>query len=108
MSNFDLLIRNGTVATAADTYAADVAVKDGRIVALGENLGKGNHEIDAQDKLVLPGGVEGHCHIEQISSNGVMTADDFYSATVSAVFGGPAQAVSSLPSISRSAGLSGC
>ena len=88
MSNFDLLIRNGTVATAADTYAADVAVKDGRIVALGENLGKGNHEIDAEDKLVLPGGVEGHCHIEQISSNGVMTADDFYSGTVSAVFGG--------------------
>ena len=88
MSNFDLLIRNGTVATAADTYSADVAVKDGRIVALGENLGKGNHEIDAQDKLVLPGGIEGHCHIEQISSNGVMTADDFYSGTVSAVFGG--------------------
>ena len=53
MSNFDLLIRNGTVATAADTYAADVAVKDGRILALGENLGKRNHEIDGQNKLVI-------------------------------------------------------
>ena len=88
MLNFDLLVRNGTVATAADTFAADVAVKDGRIVALGEDLGNGVHEIDAKGKLVLPGGVEGHCHIEQISSNGVMTADDFYSGTVSAVFGG--------------------
>ncbi|MFP6772008.1 MAG: dihydropyrimidinase [Alphaproteobacteria bacterium] len=88
MSNFDLMIRNGTVATAADTFQADVGVKDGRIVALGEKLGGGSEEIDAAGKLVLPGGVEGHCHIEQISSSGVMTADDFYSGTVSAVFGG--------------------
>ena len=88
MSNFDLLIRNGTVATASDTFGADVAVKDGRVVALGENLGGGEKEIDATGKLVLPGGIEGHCHIEQISSSGVMTADDFYSGTVSAVFGG--------------------
>jgi dihydropyrimidinase len=82
------VIRNGTVATAADTFQADVGVKDGRIVALGEKLGGGSEEIDAAGKLVLPGGVEGHCHIEQISSSGVMTADDFYSGTVSAVFGG--------------------
>ncbi len=92
MSNFDLVIRNGTVATAADTFQADVGVKDGRIVALGENLDQngngGAQVIDAAGKLVLPGGVEGHCHIEQISSSGVMTADDFYSGTVSAVFGG--------------------
>lgn len=88
MSNFDLVIRNGTVATAADTFQADVGVKDGRIVALGEKLVGGSEEIDAAGKLVLPGGVEGHCHIEQISSSGVMTADDFYSGTVSAVFGG--------------------
>ncbi|MBT7665265.1 MAG: dihydropyrimidinase, partial [Rhodospirillaceae bacterium] len=88
MSNFDLLIRNGTIATAADTFKADVAVKDGRIVALGEDLGAADREIDATGKLVLPGGVEGHCHIEQISSSRVMTADDFYSGTVSAVFGG--------------------
>jgi len=92
MSNFDLVIRNGTVATAADTFQADVGVKEGRIVALGENLDQngngGTQVIDAAGKLVLPGGVEGHCHIEQISSSGVMTADDFYSGTVSAVFGG--------------------
>ena len=91
MSNFDLLIRNGTVATAADTFQADVAVKAGRVVALGENLGTADQEIEAAGKLVLPGGVEGHCHIEQKSSSstsGVMTADDFYSGTVSAAFGG--------------------
>ena len=88
MSNFDLLIRNGTVATAADTFQADVAIKDGRVVALGHDLGTAEQEIDAAGKLLLPGGIEGHCHIEQISSSRVMTADDFYSGTVSAVFGG--------------------
>ena len=88
MSNFDLLIRNGTVATAADTFQADVVIKDGRVVALGHDLGPADQEINAAGKLVLPGGIEGHCHIEQISSSRVMTADDFYSGTVSAVFGG--------------------
>ncbi|MDP6691394.1 MAG: dihydropyrimidinase, partial [Alphaproteobacteria bacterium] len=88
MSKFDLLLRNGTVATAADTFQADVAIKDGRVVALGNDLGTAEQEIDASGKLLLPGGVEGHCHIEQISSSGIMTADDFYSGTVSAVFGG--------------------
>src|SRR6202007_3416772 len=48
----------------------------------------GEKTIDAAGKLVLPGGVDSHCHIEQLSSMGVMTADDFYSATVSAAHGG--------------------
>ncbi|MDP6566996.1 MAG: dihydropyrimidinase [Alphaproteobacteria bacterium] len=88
MTDFDLVIRNGTVATAADTFACDVGVRDGRIAALGEGLAAGGREIDATGMLVLPGGVEGHCHIEQLSSFGVMSADDFHSGSVSAVFGG--------------------
>ncbi len=44
--------------------------------------------LDATGKLVLPGGVDSHCHIEQRSSAGVVCADDFYSATVAAAFGG--------------------
>jgi dihydropyrimidinase len=55
---------------------------------LGKNLGPGVREIDATDRLLLPGGVDSHCHIEQRSSAGVVCADDFYSATVSAAFGG--------------------
>ena len=88
MSDFDLVIRNGTVATAADTTACDVGIKDGVVAMLGKNLGPGAHEIDARDCLVLPGGIDSHCHIEQRSSAGVVCADDFYSATVSAAFGG--------------------
>jgi len=88
MSEFDLVIRGGTVATAADTFACDVGIKDGVIATLGRSLATGKREIDASGKLVLPGGVDSHCHIEQRSSAGVVCADDFYSATVSAAFGG--------------------
>jgi len=92
MTRFDLIIKGGTVATAADTFRADIAIKDGRIAALGENLGhdlgSADREIDATGMLVLPGGIDAHCHIEQESSTKIMTADDFYSGSVSAAFGG--------------------
>jgi dihydropyrimidinase len=88
MAEFDVLIRNGTLATAADIAECDVAIKDGKVAALGHDLGAARRVIDAAGMLVLPGGVEGHCHIEQMGSLGVMTADDFYSGTVAAVFGG--------------------
>jgi dihydropyrimidinase len=88
MPDLDLVVRNGTVATAADTFAADVGVRNGRIVALAEDLPRAATEIDASGKLVLPGGVDSHCHIEQLSGMGIWNADDFYSGTVSAAFGG--------------------
>src|SRR6185437_16760422 len=88
MPEFDLVIRGGTVATAADTATCDVGIAGGVVRALGAGLPAGAREIDAAGKLVLPGGVDSHCHIEQKSSFGIMCADDFYSATVSAAFGG--------------------
>ena len=88
MAEFDLVIRGGTVVTASDSARCDVGVRAGRVAALGESLGPGTDEIDATAKLVLPGGIDSHCHIEQLSSFGVMSADDFESATVSAAFGG--------------------
>jgi dihydropyrimidinase len=88
MAELDILIRNGTVATAADISQCDVAIKDGKVVALGRELGASRRVVDAAGMLVLPGGVEGHCHIEQMGSLGIMTADDFYTGTVAAVFGG--------------------
>jgi dihydropyrimidinase len=88
MSEYDLVIRNGTVATAADTVACDVGITGGVVAALGRGLGAGAREIDARDRLVLPGGIDSHCHIEQRSSAGVVCADDFHSATVAAAFGG--------------------
>ena len=89
MDSFDTVIRGGTVVTAADSTQCDVGIRGGRITALAQDLPVAGHEIDARGKLVLPGGVEGHCHIEQESSVGnVMSADDFFTGTRSAVFGG--------------------
>ncbi len=88
MAQFDTVIRGGTLVTASDKARCDLAIKDGRIAALGHDLGTAQRVIDAEGLLVLPGGVEGHCHIEQVSSNGLICADDFYTATRSAVFGG--------------------
>ncbi len=88
MAEYDLVIRGGTVVTAADKTACDVGVKDGKVVALADKLGPGAEEIDATGKLVLPGGIDSHCHIDQPSSMGATTADDFHSGTVSAACGG--------------------
>jgi dihydropyrimidinase len=88
MSEYDLVVRGGTAVTASSRMVCDIGVRDGRIAALADRLGPGRREIDASGKLVLPGGIDAHCHIEQRSSIGLMTADDFYSGTVSAAFGG--------------------
>jgi dihydropyrimidinase len=85
---YDVVIRGGTVATASDTFACDVAIRDGRIVALGHDLGPAAEVIDATGKLVLPGGIDSHVHFAQPSGPDVVMADDFASGTRSAAFGG--------------------
>ena len=79
MAALDLVIKGGTVATAADTFGADVGVKDGRIVALADELTGAEEVIDAKGKLVLPGGIDSHCHIAQMSSTGLDTAVGIWS-----------------------------
>lgn len=90
MSDFlyDLTVRNGRISTDTDTFEADIGIRDGLIVALEKSLPAGREDIDATGRWVLPGGIDSHVHVEQLSGMGVMCADDFYSATVSAVFGG--------------------
>src|SRR5260370_3770624 len=85
---YDLVIRGGRVATVSDVFEADVAISCETMVAMGRALPGGRGEIDARGKLVLPGGVDSHAHIEQLSAAGIMNADTFESATVSAAFGG--------------------
>ncbi|MGF1528864.1 MAG: dihydropyrimidinase [Candidatus Competibacterales bacterium] len=88
MSDYDLVIRGGTVVTAADVFRADVGVRDGVIAALATDLGPGRDTIEADGLLVLPGGIDSHVHIEQPTSDGTVMADDFASGTRSAAFGG--------------------
>ncbi|WP_029059612.1 dihydropyrimidinase [Stappia stellulata] len=85
---FDTVIRGGTVVTAADAVPCDVGIRDGRIVALGSDLAQGAREIDARGLLVMPGGIDSHVHIAQPSGDGIVMADDFESATRSALLGG--------------------
>ncbi len=86
---FDTIIRNGIVATATDTYVADVAIENGKIVALGASLPAQNASaaIDASGKLVLPGGIDVHTHLD-MPFGGTTSADDFETGTRAAVFGG--------------------
>jgi dihydropyrimidinase len=85
---FDTIIRSGTVVTAADTFACDVGIRDGKITALGQDLGAAKTMIDATDRLVLPGGIDSHVHFAQPSGEGIVMADGFASGTRSAAFGG--------------------
>ncbi len=86
--SFDCVVRGGRVGTAVDEFDADVGIKDGLIAAIGHSLPAGASEIDARGRLVLPGGVDPHAHIEQLSAAGIVNADTFESATTAAAFGG--------------------
>ena len=88
MSDFDLVIRNARAATAADVFESDIGVRDGAIAALARGLPNGRQEIDAAGRWVLPGGVDGHCHLDQPMTDGSKMADDFYTGTLSAACGG--------------------
>ncbi|MBK1660434.1 dihydropyrimidinase [Paracraurococcus ruber] len=88
MPEFDLVIRNGRVATASDVFDSDVGIAGGQVVALARGLGPGAKEIDARGKLVLPGGVDSHTHIEEPRGGPTRNADTFASGSASAAVGG--------------------
>jgi dihydropyrimidinase len=97
MEKFDTVIRGGTVVTATDSMLCDVGISGGLVAALGRNLPSGAQEIDASGKLVLPGGIDSHCHIDQQRKSGAAFADDFESGTRSAAFGGNTSVISFTP-----------
>jgi dihydropyrimidinase len=88
LAELDLVVRNARVATAADVFQCDIGVREGTIVALADRLGSARREIDAAGRWVLPGGVDGHCHLDQPMPAGMKMADDFASGTRSAACGG--------------------
>jgi dihydropyrimidinase len=86
---FDTIITNGRVVTASDTYASDVAISNGKIVAIGQSLPPENASriIDAAGKYVLPGGIDVHTHLD-MPFGGTTSSDDFETGTRAAAFGG--------------------
>ncbi len=83
----DLVIQGGTLADASSVFQADIGIRDSKIATVGSGL-KGAEIIDATGKIVVPGGIESHCHIAQEGSSGNMTADDYRTGSISAAFGG--------------------
>lgn len=86
---FDTVIRNGTIATASDTYAADLGITGDKIAAIGAQLPVENagQVIDATGSYVIPGGIDVHTHLD-MPFGGATSADDFESGTIAAAFGG--------------------
>src|ERR1700674_3973073 len=86
---FDTIIGNGSVVTATDSYLADVAIADGKIVAIGKDLPRQNATkiLEASGKYVLPGGIDVHTHLD-MPFGGTTSADDFETGTIAAAFGG--------------------
>lgn len=60
---YDVLIKNARIVTADNTVYGDIAVKDGRIAAIGDICGDAEKVFDADGKAVIPGLVDSHCHI---------------------------------------------
>lgn len=83
-----LLIKNGTIVTASDTYNGDIYIDEGIIKEIGINLNKTSDKvIDAKGKYVIPGGVDVHTHLN-LDVGIAISNDDFYTGTVAAACGG--------------------
>lgn len=84
----DLIIKNGIIISPTETYQADIAVKDGKIVAIGKDFSEADATIiDATGKLVLPGAIDVHTHLA-MPFGGTVSADSYLSGTRAAACGG--------------------
>ena len=88
------LIRGGTVVTATDQYRGDVLIEDEKIAAVGTSFEgvAADEVIDASGKLVIPGGIDVHTHLD-MPFGGTTSADDFESGTIAAAHGGTTSVV---------------
>ncbi|MBI3206980.1 MAG: dihydropyrimidinase [Myxococcales bacterium] len=83
-----ILIQGGRVVTAADDYVADVFIDGEKVHTIGKDLRvQADEVIDATGKLVIPGGIDPHTHLD-MPFGGTTSADDFESGTIAAAFGG--------------------
>ena len=85
------LITNGHIVTAVDSYTADLLIEGETIALIGKDLaplvGDVDKTIDATGKLVIPGGIDPHTHLD-LPFGGTSSSDDFETGTRAAAFGG--------------------
>ena len=83
-----ILIKGGRIVTATDDYTGDIFVDGERVTTVGSSLSlPADRVIDAKGKLVIPGGIDVHTHMD-MPFGGTTSADDFESGTIAAAFGG--------------------
>src|SRR6201987_6228202 len=81
-------VRNGRVVTDVDDYTADILIEDGKVSMIGKKIDvKADKKIDAKGKLVIPGGIDPHTHMD-LPFGGTSASDDFDTGTRAAAFGG--------------------
>src|SRR5437868_1878129 len=83
-----VLIKNGNIVTATDNYVADIFIEDETVSAIGKDLNvKADTEIDASGKLVFPGGIDPHVHLD-MPFMGTFSSDNYETGTRAALYGG--------------------
>src|SRR4030066_411617 len=84
----DLKITGGRIITSEGSYKADIGIKKGKITAIAQTLpGDAGMTIDAHGKMIFPGAIDVHVHL-QLPFCGTVSADDFENGTKSAACGG--------------------
>jgi len=87
------LIKNSTLITASETFQSDILIEDEKIALIGKNLQHPNAEIiDATGKLIMPGGVDPHVHLD-LPMFDTVSSDDHYTGHKAAAFGGTTTAM---------------
>src|SRR5215207_2220026 len=83
-----VLIKNGRVITASEDYFADIFIEGEKISAIGKDLKvKADEEIDARGKLIFPGGIDPHVHLD-MPFMGTFSSDNYETGTLAALHGG--------------------
>lgn len=84
----DFIIKNGIVVTSTEMFKADIAVTEGKISAIADDLNSdGIMTVEAKGKYVLPGAIDAHTHLA-MPFGGTISSDDYYSGTPAAACGG--------------------
>jgi len=93
----NLLIKNGTLVTASDTFQSDILIQDEEIARIAPGLEIDSVEsIDASGKLIMPGGIDPHVHLD-LPMFDTVSSDDHYTGHKAAAFGGTTTVMDFVP-----------
>lgn len=94
----DILIKSGQLVTASESYVADILIQNEKIAEIGRinNDSSNISIIDAKEKLILPGGIDAHVHLD-LPMFGTISSDDHYTGMKAAAFGGTTTVIDFIP-----------